>query len=307
MRKWGEHGGLLPTLNHLIALEATARLGSFRAAADEMNLTQGAVAQQVRALEKELGGQLFRRLPRGLSPNSKGQGYINRLQLALGIIEEATRDALGDSAKKDENQIILSTTPSFASRWLIPRLPRLNAAHPSISLMIDASEMVRTFRGDGRIDMAIRWGYPPFSEGHSRFLFPGRAIPVCSPELLGQRGKLKLNELLELPLISDSHDNWGSWFEAYGGITDRVSGPNFSQSSHALEAAEQGMGVALVPGLLAESGIKAGALVRALDSQYQLETDAAFYIITAEPYLPNSLGGKVTEWLLHEANEVPEL
>ena len=305
MKKWGAHQGSLPTLNYLIALEATARLGSFRAAADELYLTQGAVAQQIRALEKEFGAPLFDRLPRGLSANKKGHDYINRLILALGIIEEATKDVTAVESKSNSNQIRLSTTPSFASRWLIPRLPRLNEIHPDISLMIDASASVRSFKGDDAIDMSIRWGFPPFPEGHTRFLHGGRSTPVCSPKLLGDKSTFSVQDILELPLISDSHNNWKSWFETYlephSDNKANINGPIFSDTNHALEAAEQGMGVALVPNFLVERAMLSGSLVQGMDDQYQLESKSAFYIITAEEETSETSIGKVIDWLLDEA------
>ena len=305
MKKWGSHQGSLPTLNYLIALEATARLGSFRAAADELYLTQGAVAQQIRALEKEFGAPLFDRLPRGLSTNKKGNDYINRLVLALGIIEEATKDVTALESQTNSNQIRLSTTPSFASRWLIPRLPRLNEIHPDISLMIDASASVRSFKGNDAIDMSIRWGFPPFPEGHTRFLHGGRSTPVCSPKLLEKEGVFSVKDIQELPLISDSHNNWKSWFESYlkphSDNKAKIKGPSFSDTNHALEAAEQGMGVALIPNFLVERALLSGSLVQAMDDQYQLESKSAFYIITATEVTSDTSIGKVIDWLLDEA------
>lgn len=301
MKRWGAHRGVLPTLGHLAALEATARLGSFRAAAEEMSLTQGAVAQQVRALERELGRQLFDRLPRGLSPTQEGSEYVNRLRLALGIVEEASRDVMQSGNAADANEITLSTTPTVASRWLIPRLSHLNDTHPEISLMIDAAAVVRPLASEGGVDMAIRWGAPPFPEGHTHFLLPGGAIPVCSPSLLGGKRRLQPDELFELPLISDSHHNWKLWCEVYGNPRAKIGGPVFSQMSHALEAAEEGLGVALVPRPLVEKSLKSGALVQALGEEYQLDTRKAFYIIAATPICSESAAGKVVEWLLREA------
>ncbi|MFZ6048490.1 LysR substrate-binding domain-containing protein [Pseudomonas sp. CR3202] len=288
--------------NQLVAFEATARLGSFRAAAEELFVTQGAVAQQVRAMESRLGMKLFTRLPRGLAPTPAAEEYVNRVRLALGIIEEATRDLLSRESGRDPNQLTLSTTAAFASRWLVPRLARLAEAHPQISIMIDASDIARPLRGRGGVDMAIRWGAPPFSEGHASFLLPGRAIPVCSPALNGYGSWSRPEDLVKVPLISDSHNNWKRWFEAYGSPGTRFSGPVFSQTSLALEAAEQGMGIALIAEPLVEKSLKTGALVQALGNQYQLDTDAGFYVLTADPFTSESVIGKVVEWLLAEAN-----
>lgn len=307
MKKWGEHKGSLPTLNYLIALEATSRLGSFRAAAEDMCLTQGAVAQQIRALEKELGAPLFDRLPRGLSANKKGSDYINRLSLALGIVEEATRDFTEIKTILPSSQIRLSTTPSFASRWLLPHLPLINEKYPEISMMIDASATVRSFKGEKAIDMSIRWGTPPFPEGYTQFLHDGRATPVCAPELLGNKKSFSVNELIEHSLISDSHDNWKAWFDNYvephPDNRKKMEGAYFSHTNHALDAVEQGMGIALVPNFLVQRAISIGTLVHATNDQYQLESQSAFYIITEkEPKADSSLA-KVIDWLLMEAKK----
>lgn len=301
MKHWGSRRGALPTLNYLVALESTARLGSFRAAAEEMHLTQGAVAQQIRALESELGCPLFVRQPRGLSPTIQGADYVDRVRLALGIVGEATKEFLDQDQRSEPGRLTLSTTSAFASRWLIPRLPRLAEAHPDISIMIDASDVVRPLYGKGRVDMAIRWGVPPFAEGNAQFLLPGKAIPVCAPSLISQKKLTRPEHLADMPLISDSHNNWKRWFDAYRITGARPTGLTFSQTSLALEAAEQGMGIALVPKVLVEAALKTGALVQATGRQYQLDTDVGFYVLTAEPYAGESVTGRVVGWLLEEA------
>ncbi|PUA17118.1 LysR substrate-binding domain-containing protein [Glaciimonas sp. PCH181] len=301
MKYWGSRRSTLPTLNHLVALEATARLGSFRAAAEEMHLTQGAVAQQIRALESELGYPLFVRQPRGLSTTTQGADYVDRVRLALGIIGDATKEFLDQNQQSAPGRLTLSTTSAFASRWLIPRLPRLAEAYPDISIMIDASDVVRPLYGKGRVDMAIRWGVPPFAEGNAQFLLPGKAIPVCAPILIAQKQLSSPESLADMPLISDSHNNWKRWFDAYRITGTRPTGLTFSQTSLALEAAEQGMGIALVPEVLVETALKTGALVQAIGGQYQLDTDVGFYILTALPYPGESITGKVVSWLLEEA------
>ena len=287
--------------NHLLALEATARLGSFRAAAEELHVSQGAVAQQVRAMENKLGVKLFTRLPRGLAPTSAAEQYIRRVRLALSMVEDATRELLAEQDGSDAHQLTLSTTATFASRWLIPRLAALGIEHPHLAVRIDASEVIRPLTGRGAVDMAIRWGTPPFPEGDSRFLLPGRAIAVCSPGLMGLERWQAPQDLARAPLISDSHDNWKRWFEAYGHPGTPFAGPSFSQTSLALDAAEQGMGIALVPELFVEAALNNGRLVRVLDGQYPLDTRHGFYMVTARPVVPDSALGTVIEWLMAEA------
>lgn len=287
--------------NQLMAFEATARLGSFRAAAEELFVTQGAVAQQIRAMEDKLGMKLFTRMPRGLVPIPAAEEYVSRVRLALGIIEEATRDLLNKEYSRDPNQLTLSTTAAFASRWLVPRLASLTEAYPQISIMVDASEIARPLQGRDGVDMAIRWGAPPFSEGYASFLLPGRAIPVCSPSLRGYGSWKRPEDLVQVPLISDSHNNWQRWFEVYGSPGTRFTSQVFSQTSLVLDAAEQGIGIALIAEPLVEKSLKTGSLVQALGSRYLLDTDAGFYVLTADSFTSDTAIGKVVEWLLAQA------
>jgi LysR family glycine cleavage system transcriptional activator len=298
MKKWGIHKGSLPTVSQLIALEATARLGSFSKAAEEVSLTQGAIAQQIRGLEQALGISLFNRVPHGLVPTQSCHDYVNRVQLALGIIEEATLKIQRQPTHDNNSRIILSTSPSFASRWLIPQLPSLNDLHPDIKLMIDASSDVRSFQGKDKIDIAIRWGSPPFQGVKAHFFFSGNLIPVCAPKLLGTKKTLLPKELPHLPLISDSHDNWREWLTVYGDAMDEITGPTFSQTSHSIDAAKQGMGIALVPEFLVVEDIKIGSLVLATDKSNQLKSEEAFYILTRDSLEDEPVTTKILAWLL---------
>ena len=299
MKKWGPRAGRLPTLNHLLAFETAARLGSFRAAADALHVTQGAVAQQVRALEAELGRPLFHRLPRGLALTDCGDEYASRTRFALEILEAATREFTAGPDRHPPGQVLVSTTPSIASRWLIPRLERISAAVPAGSVVIDASDQLRPLHGDGRVDIAIRWGTPPFAEGTARFLLPGRAILVCAPALAGHADWQNADDLAGIPLISDTHRHWSRWFARHGRADMPVTGQSFSQTLHAIEAAERGLGVAIVPAPLVDSALRDGRLVRVLGEQYALDSDAGFYLLTADP--PGSGVMAVADRLLAEA------
>ncbi|WP_460418806.1 LysR substrate-binding domain-containing protein [Pseudomonas sp. microsymbiont 2] len=287
-------------VNHLTAFEAAARLGSFRAAADELHVTPGAIAQQVRTLEDKLGGPLFERLPRGLRTTPDGADYLTRVRLALDIIEDATRELLERDRQHDPQQVLLSTTPAFASRWLIPRLGLLAQAHPQVALMIDASDGTRPLSGKGAVDLAVRWGTRPFAAAYAQPLLPGVAVPVCAPSLRGEHRWQLAAELAGQPLISDSHNNWKRWFDHHALPGTRFNGPVFSQTILAIEAAEQGMGIALVPRLLVENALKAGTLVLALEG-HELQSDAAFHLLAAHSPEPGSAAEQVARWLAREA------
>ncbi|QXH33125.1 LysR substrate-binding domain-containing protein [Pseudomonas muyukensis] len=287
-------------VNHLVAFEAAARLGSFRAAAEELHVTPGAVAQQVRTLEDKLGRPLFERLPRGLRPNPDGADYLARVRLALDIIEDATRELLERDTAHDPQQILLSTTPAFASRWLIPRLEQLAQAHPQIALMIDASDSTRPLSGKHAVDLAVRWGSAPFEAGYALPLLPGMVVPVCTAALRAGQPWRQPAQLAGQPLISDSHNNWQRWFDHHGLPGTRVSGPVFSQTILAIEAAERGMGIALVPRPLVEHALQAGTLVLALDG-HELPGKASFHLLAERAPAPGSPVEQVVLWLRQQA------
>ncbi|MFJ3485442.1 LysR substrate-binding domain-containing protein [Pseudomonas sp. NPDC090202] len=288
-------------LGQLVAFEATARLGSFRAAADELHITTGAVAQQVRLMEQKLGMEVFKRLPRGTRVLPEAEGFLSKVQLALDLVNDATRELTALRSPKVGRPLTLSTTGAFASRWLIPKLARLSEAEPGLSVMIDASNAARPLHGADAVNMAIRWGAPPFPGCHAHLLHIGTAIAVCAPAVKKAHRWQTLNDLADgAPLVSDSHDNWVRWF-ALRKLPMTSTSQMFSQTSLAIEAAERGLGVALAPEVLVADALETGALVRALDSEECLETDAGFYLLTATEPDPASDLGKMVRWLLHDA------
>src|SRR6218665_3237961 len=155
----------LPSLNGLRVFEVVTRHLNFRLAAEELGVTQGAVAQQVRGLEAELGIKLFERLPRSLALTAEGRRYIADIRRALDIIAQATTEL-----KPQPVRMTISVTPTFASKWLIPRLPDFTARNPELDLHILATERVSSFQVDG-VDLAVRYGRPPLPAR------PGRQLP----------------------------------------------------------------------------------------------------------------------------------
>lgn len=289
-------------IGQLVAFEATARLGSFRAAADELHITTGAVAQQVRLLEQKLAVDLFKRLPRGVRLLPESEDFLTKVQLALDLINEATRELTAQRSGSGAKPLTLSTTGAFASRWLIPKLAHLSEAQPELSVMIDASNAARPLHGVDAVDMAIRWGAPPFPGCHVHPLFLGSIIAVCSPSVKRQHHWHTLNDLAHgAPLIADSHDNWSKWFAARR-LTATSTVQMFSQTSLAIEAAERGLGVALAPEVLISGALASGGLVRALEDDQVMATEAGFYLLTgSEPDAASDLG-KVVGWLLRDAS-----
>jgi len=155
-----------PNLNALKMFDAAARYLNFRLAAEELNQTQGAVAQQVSRLEKDLQLQLFHRQPRGLKLTQSARNTIVSIRRALALIDSATH-----KLQPLTPRISLSVPPSIASKWLVPCLSQFSQNYPDIDLQTDASERVVDFHRD-EADIAIRQGFPPFSN----YLQVGRTL-----------------------------------------------------------------------------------------------------------------------------------
>lgn len=248
----------LPPLNALRAFDMAGRHLNFRAAADAMGVTQGAVAQQVRQLEAHLGVALFERLPKGLAFTSAGRSYYARIARVFDDLRAAT-----ETVRPEPGKVLVSVTPTFAAKWLIPNLPAFSAEHPEIDLAVLATESVSRFHGDG-IDLAIRQGQPPFGASLQVVrLFRQQVIAVAAPALVaGHRLPLDPDTLSRLPKLHDAHDLWPAFLRQLT-IEDRgARGLRLSQTALALDAALSGQGAALVSSFLARRDISENRLVR---------------------------------------------
>lgn len=284
----------LPPLNALRAFEASARHGSFRRASEELGVTQGAVAQQVRGLEADLGLKLFDRYPRGLVPTEPGERYAGQLARAFAIVTEATA-----SLRPEPRRLTISVTPTFASKWLISRLPAFAEEHPGIELRILASEALASFRSDG-VDVAVRQGRPPFGPGlQVDLLFEQELVVVGSPTLLGEQpAVLSVTDLERFTLLDDAHDYWPEFIEAvFGGpLPPRSRRVTFSQTSLAIDAAVAGQGLVVASWFLVEQEVAAGRLARAALPSLRGRQDA-FVVTLRKPRHPAPTQA-LRSWLL---------
>ncbi|WGW02716.1 LysR substrate-binding domain-containing protein [Tropicibacter oceani] len=277
----------LPPLNALRAFAAAGRHLTFRAAAGELGVTQGAVAQHVRALEARLELPLFERHPRGLTLTEAGRRYHAQLERAFRILTEATHDL-----RPGPQRVTISVTPSFAAKWLIPNMADFAAAHPTVDLRVMATETLSRFQADG-VDIVVRYGVPPFGAAlEDRQLFREGVIPVCSPRLLEQAV-----DLTGLSLLHDSTDLWPDYIEQVLGMArpKRLSGPRFSTISLALDAAMAGQGVALANRFMVARELASGRLVQAHDGA--LRTPQGYHALTPRENLKNPAVRAVFEWL----------
>lgn len=286
----------LPSLNGLRVFEVAARHLSFRLAAEELGVTQGAVAQQVRGLEAELGIKLFERLPRTLALTGEGRAYIADIRRALEIIAQAT-----EHLKPQPVRLTISVTPTFASKWLVPRLADFTARHPDLDLRLLATERMSSFQADG-VDLAVRYGRPPFGPGLSvDLLFEQEIVAVCSPMLLnGRQPPRTAAELSGFTLLHDAHSFWPEFIDKYlgGSIDASFKGMSFNQTAHAIEAAIAGQGIVLANRHFVGRDIEDGRLLQLYD--HCLRGRADFFLVRPRYRKSNSLE-TVIDWMMGEA------
>lgn len=279
-------------MNGLRAFDAAGRHLNFRMAANELGVTQGAVAQQVRNLEARLGMSLFDRHSKGLEFTYAGRVYHTEIAEAFEKIRAASEHIQPLSGK-----ILISVTPSFASKWLIPNLPDFSANHPDIDLEILATEKVNSFHSDG-IHLAIRQGHPPFGASlDATLLFKQEIVAVASSGLIGSRTlPIDPSDLPSLPKVHDSHNLWPRYLTHFGLKDVSGHGLQLSQTALAIDAAESGQGVALVSRFLVERELKSGKLLEIAPPIDMATQD--FYLL--RPKSAKSVAGlnEVVQWLI---------
>lgn len=288
-----------PSLNALRVFEVVSRHASFRLGAEELGVTQAAVAQQIRGLEASLGLKLFERLPRGLALTDSGRSYAASIRKAFELIDEATR-----ALRPEPTHLTISVTPSFASRWLIPRLADFTAAHPQIDLRVLATERLSHFNTDG-VDIAVRYGRPPFGPGlNTEHLFDQHIVAVGSPALLDSLGAPQaVGDLSQFMLLHDAHNLWPQFIaQAFAQpLANAPKNVRFNQTSLAIEAAIAGQGLALASHFFVQDDLRAGRL-RCVSDQ-QLDLDTGFYLVWPRKSRHAAAQAVVRQWLLDQASQ----
>ncbi|MBB4857702.1 LysR family transcriptional regulator of beta-lactamase [Novosphingobium chloroacetimidivorans] len=258
-------------LNALRAFEAAARHLSFTRAAVELCVSQGAVSQQVAALEARLGTPLFRRLPRGLALTDEGQ--------ALFPVMADTLDRVGDlleriAAGHPRDVLSLGVVGTFASGWLLERLPDFTRACPQVDLRLSTNNNRVDIAGEG-LDMAIRFGGGAWHGTHAIRILDAPLTPLCTPEI-AQRLSDPAMLGRETLLRSYRSDEWPTWFAQAGTPCPALRGPMFDSSVPMVDAARHGLGVALAPAVMFTGDLRAGRLV----APFATRIDAGSYWLT---------------------------
>lgn len=296
--------GRLPPLNSIRAFVASARHLSFSKAATELFVTPAAVSQQVKLLEDHLGVRLFRRTNKALVLTNSGQACLP------GLVEgfNAIGNALAQLKPADRaGPLTVSVAPSFAAKWLIPRLESFQDLHPEIDVRVSASMHLVDFETE-EVDCAIRYGIGGYEGLVVEKLLSESVTPVIGPDLLERHGPItSAEQLAGLTLLHDdspdqdpSCPNWAMWLRAAGveGI-DTSRGLHFNQASLVLEAAAAGRGVALAKSRLAAEDLSTGRLVQIFDAK--LPVDFGYYFVAPPTRAARGKVDAFKDWLRQQA------
>jgi DNA-binding transcriptional LysR family regulator len=270
----------LPAVANLLAFEAVARRRSFAFAAAELHLTASAISHQVARLEADLGVRLFERSAHGVRLSDAGERYLERVAGALSAIAAATEDL----RKGVGNSLYVHSAPSIASLWLMPRLRRFAEAHPDIALNLSAAHTPSDF-ALGQADVDIRYGVPQWSDLVVEPLFEERILPLASPAFIREHRLKRIDQLFEVPLIQSNVSvvQWSDWLRKF---SDRHAPERFAlrfdRAQMSLDAATQGLGVALESAVNAGPHLAAGKLKPVFGSDKAIRVKAHFVVYPAK-------------------------
>jgi len=294
----------LPPLKSLQAFESAGRHLSFTGAAQELNVTPGAISQQIRLLEEFLETKLFKRMNRVIVLTDSGQLFLPMISAGFEQFSEAV--GLLQRTRSD-GPLTITSAASFVSKWLIPRLSRFKALHPQIDVRIDTSDRLVDFMHED-IDVGIRFGNGVYPELDTVFLFSFDLIPVCSPELMRHGNGLKrVSDLKNFTLLHSNYDeldsgwpDWAMWLKVVDAEdVDSTHGIYFNQSDVLFQAAMDGQGVALVASVMADPEIAAGNLVQPFSARLPVKMN--YHLVTSPHKARIAKVAAFREWLLAES------
>jgi LysR family transcriptional regulator, glycine cleavage system transcriptional activator len=278
---------------------AVARAGSMKQAADELALTPGAVSQRIRELEEAAGYRLFKRTRIGVELSAAGEAMFAVLAEPFYAIEAVDRE-LGVPRSR---RVTVSTMPSFAATWLVPRLTKFTRRHPDIDIVVETENRPVDLKREP-IDLAIRHGLGKYSGLDAVRLIAPELIVVASPNFLKSGPPLKRPaDCLAFPLLHDrNRRDWPLWFEAHGVAAPHCKkGPAFSENHLIVRAAVAGQGLALVRDIYADDDLRSGKLVNALTGRWPAKF--AYYAVATSAALQRRAVRRFRDWLVEEARQ----
>jgi DNA-binding transcriptional LysR family regulator len=282
----------LPPLKALRLFEAAGRHLSFKDAAAELNVTPSAVSHAVHGLEAWLDCRLFERPPRGLQLTAAGQAYLPSVRAALDLISSASA-AL--PRRRSRERLAVSVAPSFGLRWLVPNLPQFGDLHPDIAVTMDTTHRHVDFPRDA--DVAIRMGDGAWPHLYAIPLVAQKLVPVCSPEVaakIGTSADLATQTLLHVTSVSEDWAAWGN-FANIDVVAGGRRGLRFDTIHMALEAAAQGLGVAIGRWPLIAADVASRRLVPVLGTPVRGRT--GYWFVTRREELARPAVSRFRDWI----------
>lgn len=290
---------LLPSIGALVAFESAARHLSFSRAAAELHLTQGAISRQIRELETRLGLALFERINQRVFLTDAGESYRLEVARILAGLATATERTMASAAGAEV--LNLAVLPTFAARWLVPRLPQFLVSHPQATVNFSVRNEPFSF-ADSPLDAAIHFGEPTWPGAICEFLCIEEVYPVAAPAVCDRLGLHELAAIAMAPLLHQSSrpTAWADWFSTQGLSTaGAYRGSRFDQFSMIAEAAVAGLGVALMPRFMIETELASNQLV--LLTRRPLDAGKAYWFTYPEAKVRSRLVRSFGEWLKAEA------
>ena len=271
---------LFPSTSMLLAFEAAARTGSFSAAARQLNLTQGAVSRQVRALENQLDVSLFERAGKNVRLTDTGKEYLQEIHAALQGIRNASLNAITSPFSRVLNLAVL---PTFGTRWLMPRFPSFLEQHPDITVNFVTKLTAFDFQSED-LHSAIHYGKPDWPNAYSAFLMGEKVLPVCSPNFLEQNPMTNGDNLSAFPLLhlASRPTAWKDWFAMNDITLPQNHGMVFEQFSILIQAAVASVGVALLPTFLIQNELDREELIILHEIPLQNRSSAYYLVIPTD-------------------------
>ena len=291
---------VLPPLDYLLAFEAAGTLGSFARASEQLNISETAISRKVRLLEQHYNIALFVRGHRSITLTPQGANLLAKVGQSMDVLRAASEEIIEQS---DSTAVHLAATNSVAALWLMPRLRKFNKANARVKIMLVASDNDEECLSDV-MDLTILRGDGDWPGFDAKLLFGETVFPVCSPGFLAANpGASVLEKLPDLDLIevSSQHSEWMNWKTWIGhqGIDDPVMERSaiFNTYPLAIQAAVDGLGIALGWGHLVDRLLASGELVRPLPNSYA-RTTSGYYLLKPQNKKPFPEQSIVEEWLL---------
>ncbi|HKK56324.1 LysR substrate-binding domain-containing protein [Marinobacter sp.] len=290
----------MPSLRGLQVFRYAARELSFKAAAEALNISNAAVSTHIRGLEDFLGFKLFERLTREVKLTSEGSRLSGFVETGF---QELERGIAQFTPNSDPKNLKVSTLPSFANRWLMPKISQFQEKHPELKISIMPGFSLVDFQGDG-VDLAIRYGRGNYPGLETRFLMAESLVVVCHPSLVGNR-RITAADLAHLPwLIDESIDMHGSWLEFQKALGIDIPDPavklSVNEASAQVEAVLAGRGISLVRLSLVADMLESGLLIRPLD--FSMPAEFHYYLVAPEAKFRTDKVRAFVSWI---SNRVP--